>query len=119
MIMIMNSSTHRLGFQVLLRFMIIQHSRDDQLIRSLVDYLGCGNVYRYKDVVEFRITKFDDLNDKVIPFFSKFPIQGVKGLDFIDFCKAVKIINKKDHLTKDGLEKILILKQGMNRGRTE
>jgi hypothetical protein len=115
----MNSSTHHLGFQVLLRFIITQHSRDEQLMRSLVEYLGCGNVYRYKEVVVFKITKIDDLNDKVIPFFSKFPIQGIKELDFIDFCKAVKIINKKDHLTKDGLEKIIVLKQGMNRGRTE
>src|SRR6266516_3362386 len=32
MIRIKNSSTHRLGFQVLLKFIIAQHSRDEQLI---------------------------------------------------------------------------------------
>ena len=47
----------------------------------------------------------------------KYPILGAKAKDFSDFCKVAKLMEKKDHLTKDGLEQILTIKQGMNRGR--
>lgn len=69
-IKIISSSSHRLGFQVLLVFELTQHSRDEQLMGSLVDYLGGGNVYvrSNKLACAFQITSFTDLMDKVIPF---------------------------------------------------
>ena len=47
----------------------------------------------------------------------KYPIVGVKALDFSDFCKASKLIKDKAHLTEKGLENIRLIKAGMNRGR--
>jgi len=41
----------------------------------------------------------------MIPFFNKYKIIGIKSLYYLDFCLAVGLINKKDHLTKEGLEK--------------
>jgi hypothetical protein len=116
-ILITKSNTHKIGHKILLKFIIGQHSRDTQLIESLISYLGCG-IYTQKDnYVEFVAQKFTDIFENIIPFFEKYPLQGVKVKDFLDFCKAAKIIERKDHLTKDGLEQILTLKQSMNRGR--
>jgi len=70
MVKVINSSRNRLAFQVQLEFTLYQHSRDEQLMRNLVEYLGCGNVYRYKEAVVFKITKINCasyLNEKVIP----------------------------------------------------
>ena len=39
------SNTHLLGYQVRLKFQLTQHSRDEQLMRSLVRYFDCGNLY--------------------------------------------------------------------------
>jgi hypothetical protein len=68
-----------------LKFQITQHSKDEQLMKSLVSYLGCG---RYEtsqgDIGNYVCTKFSDINEKIIPFFSKHPIAGVKLLDFAD-----------------------------------
>ena len=86
-------------------------------MRSLVEYLGCGNVYIDKEVVEFKITKFDDLYDKVIPFFSKQKLLGVKLQDFKDWCEVAKLMKNKANLTKEGLKQISKIKAGMNRGR--
>ena len=80
-------SKTKLGEAVKLCFKLTQHARDEKLIRSLVEYLGCGNVYVYKEVVEFKITKLDDLSEKIIPFFQRTPIKGVKLLDYLDFVK--------------------------------
>jgi hypothetical protein len=72
LVRIINSSSHRLGFQVLSVFKLTQHSRDEQLMRSLVDYLGCANVYVDGTVVDYKISKFNDMTDKLLPkCFSK------------------------------------------------
>ena len=61
--------------------------------------------------------KFSYIIEKIIPFFNKYPILGVKYLDFLDFCKVAQIMKNKNHLTKDGLEKIKLIKTEMNRNR--
>jgi hypothetical protein len=49
--------------------------------------------------------------------FNKHKIEGIKSLDFQDFCLAVKLINNKAHLTLKGLEKIRKIKLRMNKNR--
>lgn len=112
------SSSHKLKEKVSLSFIITQHIKDELLMRSIIDYLGCGNIQVGDHAVYFRVDKFLDINEKIIPFFDKYPLLGIKSLDYLDWCKAVELINNKDHLTKEGLEQLRILKTGMNRGRT-
>lgn len=119
LIHLQKSSSHTCGFQIKLKLQITQHSRDTQLMKSLVEYLDCG---QYKErsskfAGDFIVTKFSDINEKIIPFFNKYPIKGVKALDFSDFCKVAIIINNKAHLTKEGMEQIIKIKEGMNTGR--
>src|SRR2546430_7625079 len=119
MIRIMNSSTHHVGFQVLLKFYITQHSRDEELIRSLVTYLNCGGITFYEEnqSIHFVVTKFSDFTDKIIPFFDKYPIIGEKSKDFEDFCKAAELMKAKEHLTSEGIKKLTQIKNGMNKKR--
>jgi hypothetical protein len=107
------------GFAVKLSLVVVQHSRDEPLIRSLVYYLDCG---RYapcanKEAGNFIVQKFSDNTDKIIPLFYKYPIEGVKALDFEDFCKVAVIMKVKGHLTESGLEQVRLIKAGMNRAR--
>jgi hypothetical protein len=102
-----------------LKFQITQHSKDEQLMKSFVSYLGCG---RYEtsqgDCGNYVCTKFSDINEKIIPFFSKHPISGIKLLDFTDWCKAAEIIKAKANLNEEGLDQIMKIKAGMNRNRS-
>jgi hypothetical protein len=111
------SSTYRLGFQVILRFTLTQHSRDEQLIRSLIDYFDCGKVYLNREAIDYQVHKFSDLDKIILPFFYKYPILGVKKKDFEDFCKVSEIVKEKGHLTIEGLDLIRNIKAGMNKGR--
>ena len=106
-----------MGKGVNLIFSIAQHVRDEQLLKSLIEYLGCGKIYLHKEGVHFRVTKYSDLSDKIIPFFQKYSIIGIKALDFKDFCIAADMMKNKKHLTKEGLDVIHKIKTGMNRGR--
>jgi hypothetical protein len=98
-------------------FKISQDSRDDQLMKSLIPYFGAGNVYKYREVLDFKISKFEDLTKIVIPFFDLFPIVGVKAQDFEDFKKVAELMKNGAHLSSEGLNKIIEIKSGMNRGR--
>ena len=52
----------------------------------------------------FIVTKFSDINEKIIPFFRNNKILGVKLLYFEDFCKAAELMENKVNLTAEGLE---------------
>lgn len=110
----------KLGFTAQIRFIVTQHSRDAELMKSLIDYFGCGQyqVRLGKSAGDFIVSRFSDIRDKIIPFFDTYPLQGVKSLNFGDFRLAADIINVKGHLTKDGLDEISFLKGRMNYLRT-
>lgn len=111
---VFNSASHAIGYQVQLRFQITQQSRDKFIMERLISYLGCGYNSERGDIMDFYVTKFTDITDKVIPFFEKYPIIGVKLGNYNDFCKVAKLVNDKEHLTVEGLEKIRLLKSNMN-----
>ena len=117
MIKTINSSSNLKNVGVYLRFELTQHARDEYLIKSLIEYLGCGTVHKNKEAFTFQVTKFSDIRDKIIPFFAEYPINGTKLMDYLDWCKAAELIQSKAHLTQDGLDEILKIKAGMNKGR--
>jgi hypothetical protein len=45
------------------------------------------------------------------------PLQGIKYLDYQDFCIVVDLIKNKSHLTIEGLNEIRLIKNRMNRNR--
>jgi len=107
--------------QIKLTFSISQHTRDLTLLNLIKNYFNCGII----ETVSTRpyqgtyVTyKFEDILEKIIPFFKKHALLGLKLLNFQDFCKASELIKNKDHLTDQGREKILFLKSGMNTGRS-
>nr|YP_009663668.1 hypothetical protein [Dactylella tenuis]QCW06806.1 hypothetical protein [Dactylella tenuis] len=118
-ISIYKSAASKLGYGVRLELIITQHTRDHQLIKILNKHLGCGYITTYKDKTWLQLTvaKFSDIYNIIIPLFNKFSLQGTKNLDFLDFVKAAELMKMKLHLTGEGLEKIRIIKAGMNRGR--
>jgi hypothetical protein len=95
---IQKSSGYKSGAQVILKFQITQHSRDEELLKSLVSYLGCGyyNASKRVDYGGFIVTRFSDIYDKIIPLLSKFPMHGNKRLDFADFVLHFLANNLKD-----------------------
>ena len=74
-------------------------------MRSLIECFGCGNIYKTEEAFEYRVDKFSDIWDKILSFFNKYQIQGVKLMDYIYFCKTAKLMKNKAHTTKEGLEK--------------
>ena len=119
---IIKSSKCKSGFQVQLRFRITQNIRDECLMKSLIDYFHCGYLSRPKDIVNFTLTNFKDITQKLIPLFltpaGGINIHVIKNEDLKDFCRVAEMIQQNKHLTLEGLEEIRKIKSGMNRGRS-
>lgn len=118
-VQINNSSSHKSGFQVQLRFYITQHSRDYELIKNLEVYLGCGRIISNVSAINFVVSSLSHITEIILPFFEKYPLQGAKTLDYADFCRVAELMKAGGHLTKEGLEEIHKIKSGINRGRSK
>lgn len=81
---IRTSKALKVGARVSIIFVITQHIRDELLLKSLVNFFGCGQAYSYKSHTEFICQSFIDNYEKILPFFRKYPILGVKSRDFED-----------------------------------
>jgi hypothetical protein len=85
----------------------------------IISYLNCGKLYNnWEDSVEIVVTKLSDILHKILPFFEAYPIYGSKSLDLLDFTRIVYMMKSKIHLTKEGIDKIIKIKEGMNFGRS-
>lgn len=117
---IKNSNSHKIGQLVFLSFNITQHERDTNLMELIIKYLGCGNIYKktkQSKIIDLRVYKFEDITKKIIPFFEKYPIRGIKHLDYLDFLEGAKLMCSGKHLLKEGLEQIRKIKNRMNKSR--
>ena len=104
------------GYQVLPEFRIVQHARDIQVLHALKRFFQCGVVRQnHDDRYELRIRKLTCL-EKVVEFFRKHPLKTKKNVDFTKFARILHWMRHDEHLTSEGLIKIIKLASEMNRG---
>ncbi|KKT92176.1 MAG: LAGLIDADG homing endonuclease [Candidatus Jorgensenbacteria bacterium GW2011_GWA2_45_13] len=96
--------------------------KDKMILSELKDFFGCGNVYYQKDTrknhhdcYRYEVANRDDLRRVILPFFRKHPLRfPSKKKDFEMFCRIMKMIEKGNHLSREGLRQIYHLKQTMH-----
>lgn len=112
------SPKSKIGSAVQLVFKLTQHLRDIELIKGIVEYLNCGRVeVRATQACDLTITSIRWFESKIFPLLINSCLTGTKLLDFQDFYKVYNIMKVKGHLTVDGFNEILKIKEGMNTGR--
>src|SRR2546430_3159933 len=65
---------------------------------------------------ELRIRGLKELSERVVPFFKANPLRTVKRSSFDCFAEVIRIMQRGDHLTSEGLTRIRELAGRMNRG---
>lgn len=116
---IITKSKTKVGYSVSLNFNITQHIRDVLLLKFIQKWLGCGLIFEIPKYsrVNFVLVKLNDIINILIPILNQNSLQGTKRLDFEDFKVVANLMEKKEHLTSEGLEKCKQIKSGMNTGR--
>ena len=107
---------------VRLKFEIELREDDKEILEQIRATLGCGYLYRldyakYKKWMphyKYMVSNFSDLDEKVIPFFRKYPLQGKKRNNFEAFCKVSELIREKKHLTKEGVAEAKRIRESVN-----
>jgi len=108
---------HPMGWQVALAFNVSQ--RELYILSQLKKYLGCGRIQVRKDGIHYYVCANPiAIIEKIIPFFKKFNFRSAgKKKNFSVFCKIVKLVYEKQHLNEKGLEKIICLREELNKGK--
>jgi LAGLIDADG endonuclease len=105
------------GYQVLPEFTVVQHERDIQILHALKKFFRCGVVRsNHGDRMAYRVRDIDHLRKTIIPFFERHSLKTKKKLDFVKFRKIIMLMDRKEHLTMQGIEKIKEIAASMNRG---
>jgi DNA polymerase III delta prime subunit len=105
------------GVQILPEFTVVQHERDVQLLHAIKAYFGCGVVRKnHGDRMAYRVRERKQLNERIVPFFAEHPLRSKKRVDFEKFRDVLLLMEKDEHLTEGGVEKIRRIAEQMNRG---
>lgn len=117
-IIIDKNKNRKLGWRIQSKFKIGVHKRDLSLLLKLQEiWGGIGSIYLNptRNMVNYSVDSNKDLTN-LINHFEKYPLLTQKAADFILFKQVVKLLNNKEHLTIEGLNKIINIKASMNLG---
>ncbi len=94
-------------------------SQKDKVILTLFKrYLSCGTLRQREDGVwYYEVNNLNAILQNVIPFFRKYGfLSAKKKRDFSKFCQLAEILRRGEHLTEEGIKKILEIRREMNDG---
>lgn len=101
-------------------FQISLHKKDRAILECIQKYFnGAGSIYmeESRNSVKYRVASFKELT-LIIEHFNKYPLITQKLADYLLFKNAVELINRKEHLTLEGLNQIVSIRATMNNGLT-
>src|SRR5262245_12198487 len=113
--------TMALGWQVRPEFAVVQGASSRDVLEEMVEFFGCGRVYRNRrhdnhreDLFRYCVQRYGDLRDVIVPFFEANPLRTAKRDNFAKFARIIELMDQRRHLTIPGLIEIAEIKQTMN-----
>ena len=110
-----------LGWQLQPVFAVVQNERSAEVLQLIRDFFSCGSVYRNRrhdnhrgDLMSYQVYRWKDLRNVIVPFFEANPLRTAKHEDFLKFKRILEMMDRRMHLTIDGLRQITEIVQTMN-----
>ena len=108
----------RFGFIASPEFFLYQHESGRRLLELAQEIFGTGSITPKPgnpQVLVFRIASRRVLLEQVIPFYERYVVPFTcKGAQFEGFREIVLAMNRKEHLTPDGLVRVIEVAYSMN-----
>ena len=110
------SRRHRFGWEVRPSFSVSQNADRAELLHRIQTMWGCGSIRpdRSDKTLKFEVRRIDDLVQKVVPHFRRYPLQSSKQADFVRFSRICESVFEGKHREREGLEKIVREAMEMN-----
>jgi hypothetical protein len=112
---------YKTGFQVAHEFAVSQGARSADSLHLLVEFFGVGAVYvnnrfdnHREPMYRYCVQRRSDLLEIIVPFFERYPLRTTKQQDFTKFVRCLTLIQRRSHLTTEGLIEILDIAETMN-----
>ena len=112
---------YRTGYQVSHEFAVTQGERSKEALAMLKGFFGVGEIYvnrRYdnhkENLFRYVVRRREDLLGVIIPFFRRYPMRTAKREDFEKFVSCVRMVDRGEHKTIQGLVRIAEITQTMN-----
>lgn len=100
-------------------FKIELHRKETVIIRQIQEFFnGVGHISLKGDKLRYRVRSLKELV-VILTHFDRYPLITQKYADFELFKSVVKLIETREHVTPEGLRKILSIKASLNRGLPE
>ena len=79
--------------------------------------LRVGTIRQRSDgVVYYEVTRPPHLEERILPFFRRFPLRGSKASDLAVFEQILVLVQSGRHLDPQGIREIMALRNRMNGG---
>ena len=121
-ITLQRNATTKYGWQVFPEFVVTQGAKSLPALETLQQFFRCGKIFvnRRNDnhrepLYRFCVRSAKELREKIIPFFQRYPLRTAKQNDFAKFVQVVEMLERRVHLTAEGLRAIAAIAQTMNR----
>ena len=99
-------------------FQISLHKKDSPLLEQIKNFLGVGRIYKLNNnAIIYKVYSEKELL-VIQKHFEKFPLQSQKSADYELWSEVLNFVKNKEHLTMEGLRKILAIRASMNWGLT-
>ncbi len=106
----------RVGWEVRPSFSVSQNADRGEVLSAIRDYFSCGGFRpdRSDNTIKFEVRDLASLIAKVIPHFERYPLISGKRQDFEKFAAICGQLERRRHLTREGLREIAALAVTMN-----
>jgi LAGLIDADG endonuclease len=104
------------GWEVRPGFSVSQNGDRAEVLHAIETYLGCGSIRPDSSdhTVKWETRRLEDILDRVVPHFGRYPLLSGKRYDFDRFASICRPMADGAHLRRDGLIEIVELASGMN-----
>jgi hypothetical protein len=104
------------GWEVRPSFSVSQNGDRAEVIHAIAAYFGCGSIRpdRSDKTVKWETRRLEDILDRVIPHFVRYPLLSGKRGDFERFAVICEHMRRGAHRNREGLIQIVKIAAEMN-----
>lgn len=83
-----------------IEFAVLLRGDDRPLLEGIKATLGCGHIsINRSEAARYAVNRLDDLVNKIVPFFERYPLHGKKRFDYELWREAVQIFKRSQQAT--------------------